>query len=139
MLDTIFEVPRKRPKVVTIIAVLVCIQGIFRALIAILFLLEALLGAYALPTSSVVAGAIAGVLAGIVGLVTLYFAWGLWTLKRWAYWATVILMVLDLLGSVLEFTQPITATWSIWAGVIIPVVVLIYFLAVPGVRKAFQP
>jgi len=138
MLDTMFEVPRKRPTGVTAIAVLLCIQGIFRVLVAVFFLFGALLGGWALTASSVVVGVITGILAAIVGLVTLYFAWGLWTLKRWAYWATVILMVLDLLGSVFEFTQPITGIWTIWGGVIIPAVVLIYFLAASGVRKAFQ-
>ena len=105
--------------------------------VAVFFLLGALLGGWALTTNSVVVGVIAGILAAIVGLVTLYFAWGLWTLKRWAYWATVILMALDLLGSVFEFTQPITGVWTLWGGVIIPAVVLIYFLVSPGVRKAF--
>ncbi|HYT33807.1 MAG TPA: hypothetical protein VEL69_02120, partial [Ktedonobacteraceae bacterium] len=95
------------------------------------------LGGWALTTSSVIVGLIAGILVAIVGLVTLYFAWGLWTLKRWAYWATVILMAIDLLGSVFEFTQPITGVWTVWGGVIIPVAVLIYFLVSPGVRKAF--
>jgi hypothetical protein len=137
MLDTMFEAPRRRPGGVTLVAVLVCIQGIFRLLVAVFFLLGALLGGWALTTSSVGVGIIAGIFAVIVGLVTLFFAWGLWTLKRWAYWATVILMVIDLLGSVFEFTQPITGVWTIWGGVIIPVVVLIYFLASSDVRKAF--
>ena len=131
------EAPRKRPGGVTLVAVLVCIQGIFRVFIAFLFLVGALLGGWALTTSSVMVSVIPGVLAVIVGLVTLYFAWGLWTLKRWAYWATVILMALDLLGSVFEFTQPITDVWTVWGGMIIPAVVLIYFLAYSGVRKAF--
>ncbi len=135
--DTMFEAPRKRPGGVTLVAVLVCIQGIFRVFIAFLFLMGALLGGWALTTSSVIVGLIAGILVAIVGLVTLYFAWGLWTLKRWAYWATVILMAIDLLGSVFEFTQPITGVWTVWGGVIIPVAVLIYFLVSPGVRKAF--
>ena len=131
------EAPRKRPGGVTLVAVLVCIQGIFRVFIAFLFLVGALLGGWALTTSSVMVSVIPGVLAVIVGLVTLYFAWGLWKLKRWAYWATVILMALDLLGSVFEFTQPITDVWTVWGGMIIPAVVLIYFLAYSGVRKAF--
>ena len=113
------------------------IQGIFRLLVGFFFLLGALLGGWELTTSSVVVGFIAGVLVAIIGLLTLFFAWGLWTLKRWAYWATVILMVLDLLSSVFSLTQPITGIWTIWGGVIIPAVVLIYFLVSSGVRKAF--
>src|SRR2546421_6733585 len=137
MFDTIFELPHKRPGAVTLIAVLLTIQGIFRLLVGFFFLLGALLGGWALTTSSVVVGFIAGVLVAIIGLLTLFFAWGLWTLKRWAYWATVIVMVLDLLSSVFSLTQPITGIWTIWGGVIIPAVVLIYFLVSSGVRKAF--
>ena len=137
MFDTIFELPRKRPGAITFVAVLVTIQGIFRLLVGFFFLLGALLGGWALTTSSVVVGIIAGVLIAIIALLTLFFAWGLWTLKRWAYWATVILMGLDLLSSIFGLTQPITGIWTIWGGVIIPAVVLIYFLVSSGVRKAF--
>ena len=50
---------------------------------------------------------------------TLFFPWGLGTLKRWAFWATVILMVLDLLSSVFGLTQPITGIWTIWGAKIV--------------------
>jgi len=75
MLDTIFEAPRKRPTGVTAIAVLVCIQGIFRVLAAIFFLLGALLGGWALTTSSVIVGFLAGVLVLLLGLAWLYIVW----------------------------------------------------------------
>src|SRR6266480_8149719 len=138
MLDTMFEVPRKRPGGVTLVAVLVCIQGIFRILVAILFLLGALLGGWALTTASVAVGVIAGVLAVILGLLTLFFAWGLWTLKRWAYWATVIVEIISLLNSVLAFTQPHANFWSAAVGMIIPIVILVYFFADANVRAAFR-
>lgn len=136
-LDTIFEAPRKRPAGIKLIGILVCIQGAFRLLVAILFILDALLAGSSLSTSSRVAGIIAGVLIAILALVTLFFAWGLWRLARWAYWGTVALMILDLLGSVFEFTLPIAGIWTIVGGIIIPVAVLIYLLAAPNVRKAF--
>ena len=136
-LDTIFEAPRRRPADIKLIAILVCIQGSFRLLVAIFFILTALLVGWSLSTSAQVAGIIAGVLIAILALVTLFFAWGLWTLRRWAYWGTLILMVLDLLGSVFELTLQIEGIWAILGSMIIPAVVLIYFLAVPNVRKAF--
>src|SRR6266480_1234378 len=135
MLDTMFEAPRRRPGGVTLVAVLVCIQGIFRVLVAVFFLFGALLGGWALTTSSVVVGVIAGIFAVIVGLLTLFFAWGLWTLKRWAYWATVILMVIDLLNGIIEIIQ---GRWTNWISLILAVVILIYFLADSHVREAFQ-
>src|SRR5262249_55635433 len=137
-LDTIFDAPRKGPAEITLIAVLVCIQGAFRLLAALFFILLAIFGGWSLTTSSVLAGTIAAVLIAVLGLVTLFFAWGLWTLKRWSYWGTVILMVLNLLGSIFEFTLRISGIWTIF-GVIIPAVVLIYFLASSNVRTAFLP
>lgn len=136
-IDAIFEAPRKRPSGITLIAILLCIQGAFRLLAAIFFILGSFLAGWTLSTHSVVAGVISGVLIAILGLVELFFAWGLWTLKRWAYWGTLILMALDILGSVFEFELPLTGIGEIFGGVIIPVVVLIYFLAAPNVRKAF--
>jgi hypothetical protein len=138
MLDTIFEAPRKRPTGVTAIAVLLCIQGIFRVLAAIFFLLGALLGGWVLTTSSVIVGFLAGVLVLLLGLAWLYIAWGLWTLKRWAYWTAVILLAFDLLISLFGLTLPISGVWTIWGGVVLPAVVLIYFLAAPNVRRAFR-
>ncbi len=74
-------------------------------------------------------GAIFGlVLAGI----SLVIAWGLWNLQPWAFWATVITMVLQLLSG------------GIWArgwicGVnIIPIVILLYLFLDKDVRAAFR-
>jgi hypothetical protein len=136
-LDAMFEAPRKRPAGIKLIAVLVCIQGVFRLLAALFFLLGALLGGWALTTSSVIAGIIAALLLAILGLATLFLAWGLWTLKRWAYWGTVALMALDLLGDLFEFTLPFASIWTI-LGPVIPAAVLIYFLVASDVRRAFM-
>ena len=135
-LDTLFEAPRERPNGVTRVAVLVCIQGIFRLFVALFFLAGSLFGRSSLPPGSALAGTIAGVLIALLGLLTVYFAWGLWTLKRWALWGAVALMVLNLAGSAFEFTLQIPVFWTI-LGMIIPVVVLIYFLAASRVRRAF--
>ncbi|TMD85905.1 MAG: hypothetical protein E6I79_13345 [Chloroflexi bacterium] len=106
MQNATMEAPRRRPLGVSIIAVLVAIQGIFFLILGILALVAVIVAAnsagttvngYAITGATV--SAIAGVLAGIflvVGLVSLLFAWGLWTLKRWAFWATVIIEPLSL-------------------------------------------
>ena len=74
----------------------------------------------------------------VVGLVSLLFAWGLWTLKRWAFWATVIIEIISLINSVLAFTQPHANFWSAAVGMIIPIVILVYFFADANVRAAFR-
>ena len=148
MQNATMEAPRRRPLGVSIIAVLVAIQGIFFLILGILALVAVIVAAnsagttvngYAITGATV--SAIAGVLAGIflvVGLVSLLFAWGLWTLKRWAFWATVIIEIISLINSVLAFTQPHANFWSAAVGMIIPVVILVYFLADANVRSAFR-
>ena len=142
------EAPRRRPLGVSIIAVLVAIQGIFFLILGILALVAVIVAAnsagttvngYAITgaTLSIVAGVLAGVFL-VVGLVSLLFAWGLWTLKRWAFWATVIIEIISLLNSVLAFTQPHANFWSAVVGMIIPIVILVYFFADANVRAAFR-
>jgi uncharacterized membrane protein (DUF2068 family) len=62
----------------------------------------------------------------------------LWTLKRWACWVTVIIEMISLVGSVFSFIQPHTNFWSNLVGMIIPIVILVYFLADANVRAAFR-
>jgi uncharacterized membrane protein (DUF2068 family) len=73
----------------------------------------------------------------VIGILTLIFAIGLWTLKRWAFWLTVIIEFISLVRHALEFTHPNPAVGSIVLGMIIPVVVLLYFLVDSNVRNAF--
>jgi uncharacterized membrane protein (DUF2068 family) len=80
-------------------------------------------------------------LAGIflvVGLLSLLFSWGLWTLRRWAFWATVILQVISLANSVIAFTQAHANVALIIVGMINPILMLLYFLVNANVRAAFR-
>jgi uncharacterized membrane protein (DUF2068 family) len=71
-------------------------------------------------------------------LLRFILAAGLWLLKRWAFWVTIIVEVITLARQALEFTQashPPVAL--IVLGMIIPAAVLLYFLLDPNVRAAF--
>ncbi|HEX6552508.1 MAG TPA: hypothetical protein VF026_07085 [Ktedonobacteraceae bacterium] len=148
MQNTTMEAPRRRPLGVSIIAVLVAIQGIFFLILGILALVAVIAAANSAgttvngyPVTGATVSAIAGVLAGIflvVGLISLLFAWGLWTLKRWAFWATVIIEIISLINSVFGLAQPHANYWSAIVGMIIPIVILVYFLADANVRAAFR-
>ena len=93
MQNTSMEMPRRRPLGVSIIAILEAIEGIFFLVLAILALVAVIAAANSAGATIVngytitgaVVSAVAGVLAGVflvVGLLSLLFAWGLWTLKR---------------------------------------------------------
>jgi uncharacterized membrane protein len=52
--------------------------------------------------------------------------------------ATVIIEMISLVGSVFSFIQPHANFWSNVVGIIIPIVILVYFLADANVRAAFR-
>jgi uncharacterized membrane protein (DUF2068 family) len=149
MQNTSMEMPRRRPLGVSIIAILEAIEGIFFLVLAILALVAVIAAANSAGATIVngytitgaVVSAVAGVLAGVflvVGLLSLLFAWGLWTLKRWAFWATVIIQVISLANSVIAFTQANANIGAIVVGMILPIVILLYFLFDSNVRAAFR-
>jgi uncharacterized membrane protein (DUF2068 family) len=106
----------ERPLGVTIIVILEVLGAL-----AYLFLgaMAVLAGAYA---SSIFPGlgafAVAlGAIVLIFGLLYLLLAWGLWTLKSWAWMAAVILNLIGLILGILQFN---------WIGVIINLIIVIY-------------
>ncbi len=122
-----------RPMGITIIAFL---TGLF----AVISLCGNLAGLTFAPLQLFGHGGLGGTLGqgigAIVGLVlaaiSLFVAWGLWNLQPWAFWATVITMVLQLLSG------------SFWArgwicGVnIFPLLILLYLFLDKNVRAAFR-
>jgi uncharacterized membrane protein (DUF2068 family) len=115
------NIQRTRPLGITIIAVIVAIYGILNIISGI-----ALLGA----------SATIGVISIILGVLDLVLAWGLWTLQRWAFWATALIEVLSLINGIFGLTQGggVSAILSI----VIPLIILIYLFADRNVRAAFR-
>ena|SRR5579884_2761267 len=141
---------RHRPLGVTIISIVLGIEGIFELLLGILILVgiftlghEISVHGHAVVGSivDVVGGVLGGILAAaalLIGIFSLIFASGLWRLKRWAFWLTVILEVISIIRHLVEFTHPVHSTPSIIIGLILPVIILLYFLLDSNVRRAFQ-
>ena len=76
----------------------------------------------------------------LVGLVLalggLFIAWGLWTLQPWAFWATVILEVLNLFNGGLAWSMGLRGALC---GInIVPLLILAYLLLDKNVRGAFR-
>ena len=113
---------RSRPLGITIIAIIVAIYGVL-SIIAGIGLLSAGVTA-------------PGIISLILGVLQLILAWGLWTLQRWAFWATVILEVLALLNGIFTLTQGNAASGII--GIVIALIVLVYLFADRNVRAAFR-
>jgi hypothetical protein len=136
---TISQTTQKRPAGVTIIAILLGILGIVEGGFGGVILVASLLGAFVLPMQSLAVGGATGVFYLLVGLVKLFFTWGLWQLQRWAFWATVFIAALSLLVSVINaITEPAPTSWVLLVDIFIPLVILIYFILDSNVRKAFR-
>ena len=79
-----------------------------------------------------------GAIGIVVGIITLIFVYGLWTLKRWAYWLVIVIEGLSLVRSIFELIRHTGSTLGVILGMIIPAIVFFYFLISPDVRQAFH-
>jgi uncharacterized membrane protein (DUF2068 family) len=114
---------RTRPLGITIISIILAIQGILGIIGGIL-----LMGAGGTAMTL-------GIITLVLGILYLVLAWGLWTLKTWAYWGTVILEVLTIINGIFGLSQNLAHGIL---SLIFAIVVLIYMFADRNVRTAFR-
>lgn len=114
------QVTRGRPLGVTIIAILVAIGGVLEIIGGLLIL-------SIIPALAIV--------VLILGVLSLVLAWGLWTLKPWAFWATVILEVINLIQGIIGLVQ---GQGSSVLSLIVPIIILLYLFMDRNVRAAFR-
>jgi hypothetical protein len=131
----------KRPLGITILAALVAIQGALLLYLAIVGLFLVVLPGWTAATGGGPTGAriitlVVGLFYLLLAAASFYLAYGLWGLKRRAFLgvvivksATIIFILVGLFGSDGERGLQ---------GLIIPVIVLLYFLFNPRVRAAFR-
>lgn len=131
----------KRPLGITILAVLVTIQGAILLSLAIVGLFLIVLPGWTAsagsgPTGARIIALVVGLLYLLLGAASFYLAYGLWMLKRRAFLgvvivksATIIFILVGLFGS--DGQRGL-------AGLIIPVIILLYFLLARNVRAAFR-
>lgn len=114
------NVQRSRPLGITIIAVIMAILGIIKIIggIVLLAIVPAL-----------------GIISIILGVLEFILAWGLWHLRTWAYWATVLLEALVVIQGVFGIARGTSVSII---DVVIAVILLIYLFADSNVRTAFR-
>jgi len=133
MQQQVTGIRRRRPLGITIIAILLFIS----AVIEIISGISSVIGST--PT-----GTISDVLLGwfplVLGVIELVLAWGLWTLKPWAYWGTLVVEILIILNhffGLLGLPRTHSAL-AIISGGIVSIIIVIYLLVDRNVRRAFQ-
>lgn len=112
-----------RPLGVTIIAILVALSGIAAVVMGVPLLLA---GSDML---------LAGLSSIVFGAALLYVAWGLWTLKHWAWLTTLILEGINGLFSLVGIILA-PGNVSAWITLIV-VAIIVYYLTRPHVRAVF--
>ena len=126
---------RQRPLGVSIIAIVLLILGI-------LGILAAILGFVALSaTHSTVLGAAGTVLlviALIIAIAEIFLFWGLWTLRPWAFWTTVVIEAISVVESLYGLLVQHNSIASALLSLIVPLAILIYLFADRNVRAAFR-
>ena len=120
----------RRPFGITIIAILLFIQAIFEIVGGIFSFLGRLI-------TNPLAGLLVGWIPLAIGVLLLILAWGLWTLKPWAYWATLVLEIVNIVLHFLGYQQT-HSLFAIISGGIISIIVVMYLLVDRNVRTAFQ-
>ncbi|WP_165423421.1 DUF2127 domain-containing protein [Ktedonosporobacter rubrisoli] len=146
MSETMRQAPRRRPLGVTIISVLVIAGGLISlgfSIVGIVALSAALSMAASLPgnmMSEVISPWLFFLLglAIVLALADLVLGLGLWMLKSWAYWITIVLHCISLALQVFDWSVFHTSIISLATGVAISVVVVVYLLADREVREAFR-
>lgn len=137
-MDNMTNMIRRRPIGVTIIAILVAIAGIITLISSCSWFFGVGIFGFHLPGGIRRFGVWYGIFSLVIGLIQLYFAWGLWSLQRWAYLATVIIEILNVVLTIVSWTQGYFNWPSFLLNLVIPVVILVYFLADSDVREAFR-
>lgn len=133
-LDSLLQ-QRSRPFGVTIIAILAAVQGVLTLVLSLFLLVPAF-------SSTLPRGLLVSVFFFflILGVIELVLAWGLWTLRPWAFWATVILEIIGLANAILGLFNSNNSRGlaSDILNIVVPIVILVYFLVDRDVRAAFR-
>ena len=130
-MQNVASTTRRRPFGITIITILLFIQ----AIIQIIFGLFAFFGTTSL---SVTAGLLVGWIPLAIGILLFVLAWGLWTIKPWAYWITLVLEIINIVLNLFNLGQPNHSIFGILSGGIISIIIVIYMLVDRNVREAFR-
>lgn len=119
----------RRPLGITIIAILLFIQAIIE-----------IIGGFFSFFGSIIHNPLTGLLVGWVplgvGVLLFILAWGLWTLKPWAYWVTLIFEIVNIVLHFLGYSQT-HSLFAIISGGIVSIIIVIYLLVDSNVRRAF--
>jgi hypothetical protein len=126
----------ERPLGITIIAAVLGISAILALTVLILGLNR--VSTLGLGEGMTSATSLALLGAIILGFFEVVLAWGLWTLRPWAFWTTAVVEAIRLILGLYVIFILRAAIISGILSMIIPLIILVYLFADPRVRQAFR-
>ena len=120
----------RRPFGISVIAVILFIQAVFEIIGGIFSFLGHLV-------TSPITGLLVGWIPLVIGILLLILARGLWALRPWAYWVTLVLEIVNIVFHFLGYQQG-HSLFAILSGGLISIIVVIYLLVDRNVRRAFN-
>jgi hypothetical protein len=138
--DVIIQPSRKKPSPGTkIVAVLLAVHGLFLIIIGLIAFIGGFVGAHEVSNGHATPGAVVAVVGAFLawifllgGIVSFLCAFGLSTGQRWAFWLTIALEVINLLGGWCMLTLRLFAPWPIVLSMSVAGAILLYMLIVLG-------
>jgi len=126
-----------RPAGITIIAILLAIAAIISFLYGLTLLGGSPLAIFGSGVRGVFGTALDGIFTIVMSIVELVLAFGLWGLRPWAFWATVIIEAINVLYWLFGLFGQFKLGLGLGSG-LIALIVLIYMFADGSVRRAFR-
>ena len=121
MTTPIMNALRRCPVGITVIALLALLDGILNIISSLITF-----------SNAHAAGSVSAGISLLLEVILLALTYGLWMLKKWAFWATVIFEVVGIV-SIVSSTSVLSQSGSL----IFSVVIVSYLFADPHVRVAF--
>ncbi len=126
-------VGRQRPLGVSIIAIVLLVLGILGIIGAILGLIALTAVHNTVVDAAVIVALIVGIIIAVAEIVLF---WGLWTLRPWAFWTTVVVEAINVISGLYSLLVAHNSTGLF--NLILGLVILIYLFADRNVRAAFR-
>ncbi len=126
-----------RPLGVTIIAALMVITAAFAICGGLVKLGASPLQLFTDGFGGIISDAGGGIIAVVLAILNLVLAFGLFGLQRWAYFATIIVVIAQVLLGVTGIGVPRIGIFGLLAN-IFPIIALLYLLLDGSVRRAFR-
>src|SRR5438552_8742640 len=139
--DTLIQALGKKPSGKVIVVALLGIHGLFLIIIGLIAFFGGFVGVYDVSNGRVTPGAMVAVLGAFLawifllgGIVSFLCAQGLLAWQRWAFWLTIALEVINLLGGWGALALRLFTPWLIVVNMSVAGGILLYLLIVIGPR-----